>query len=132
MALLEVAQQVGEGLGGLFFDGFRRGLDGLGSGYGSGCDLGLGSGNRRGYWLNGGFSNGLNDRLGNRCGRDFFGGQGFGDIFFSHSGLLSILPRLGGRGGGAWITAGGFSVSRDETAPSMGRAGVMEIRRAWG
>ena len=84
VAALEVAEQVGEGLGGLFFDrlGCRDRLSGLG----------FGSENRRGDGLRGGFSDGFDDRLWNGSGRDFLGGQGFSDVFFSHSGLLSILP----------------------------------------
>ena len=70
-------EQVGEGLGGFFFD--RLG------------GLGLGSGSRLGDSLRSGFNNGFNDRLWNGSGRDFLGGQRFGDVFFSHSGLLSIL-----------------------------------------
>ena len=85
VAALEVAEQIGEGLGGFFFDGFRCGR--LSNG-----DLGLGSEDRFGD----GGRRGFGDRFRNGFGRDFFGGQGLGDVFFSHDRLFSILPWLGG------------------------------------
>ena len=79
VAALEVAEKIGEGLCGFFFDELGSRLDG---------GLGRRGGNRLGDDCSGWFG----DRLWNWLGRDFRGGQRFGNVFFGHGRLVSILP----------------------------------------